>query len=84
MKSQLYLSAFAFVVKKAYKKKALETHPDRLPAGSTPADKKVSEERFQKVSTAYEVLLDQTKRRVSVSCDNNSVYFLTTSNFVGV
>ena len=68
------------VVRKAYKKKALETHPDRLPVGATPDQKTASEDRFrkvyivyemcyfayrsQKVNNAYEVLNDPKKRNV--------------------
>jgi DnaJ homolog subfamily B member 6 len=37
------------VVRKAYKRKALQTHPDRLPQGSTPEDKANSEEQFRLV-----------------------------------
>ncbi|CAK5273842.1 unnamed protein product [Mycena citricolor] len=51
-------------VKKAYKKQALLTHPDRLPAGHTPADKLEAEERFRQVSNAYEVLKDTESRRL--------------------
>jgi DnaJ family protein B protein 6 len=36
-------------VRKAYKKKALKTHPDRLPQGATASDKALSEEQFRKV-----------------------------------
>lgn len=36
-------------VRKAYKKRALQTHPDRLPAGATPEEKTASEEMFRKV-----------------------------------
>jgi len=39
-----------FTVRKAYKQKALLTHPDRLPQGATPEQKAISEERFRKVS----------------------------------
>ena len=39
-------------VRKAYKKRALQTHPDRLPAGSTPEDKALAEEEFRKVDRA--------------------------------
>jgi len=37
------------IVRKAYKKRALQTHPDRLPAGATPEEKTASEEKFRRV-----------------------------------
>ncbi|KAG5342449.1 hypothetical protein C0989_001513 [Termitomyces sp. Mn162] len=37
-------------VRKAYKKKALETHPDRLGPGVSSADKAQSEDFFRKVA----------------------------------
>ena len=40
----------ATIVRKAYKKKALQTHPDRLPPGASAADKANAEEQFRKVS----------------------------------
>jgi DnaJ homolog subfamily B member 6 len=43
----------AAVVRKAYKKKALETHPDRLPLGATPDQKTASEDKFRKVYFIY-------------------------------
>jgi len=43
-------------IKKAYRKKALKSHPD-----TNKGDKK-SEERFKKISEAYEVLSDENKR----------------------
>ena len=43
----------AFIVRKAYKKKALETHPDRLPPGATPDQKAMSEDKFRKVGFVY-------------------------------
>ena len=50
----LYLSLLLLLhlsVRKAYKKKALQTHPDRLPPGATPEDKAKSEELFRKVNS---------------------------------
>lgn len=44
-------------VKKAYRKKALQYHPDR-----NPGDKE-AEKRFKEISEAYEVLSDETKRK---------------------
>ncbi|KAF8347760.1 hypothetical protein F5887DRAFT_954020 [Amanita rubescens] len=49
-------------IRKAYKRKALQTHPDRLPQGSTPEDKANSEEQFRLVNNAYEILSDPQKR----------------------
>ncbi|KAJ7743091.1 hypothetical protein B0H16DRAFT_1322816 [Mycena metata] len=51
-------------IRKAYKKQALGTHPDRLPAGYTDAEKRDAEERFRQVSNAYEVLKDPESRQL--------------------
>lgn len=37
------------IVRKAYRRLALQTHPDRLPPNSSESDKKKSEEAFRKV-----------------------------------
>src|SRR3989344_1859280 len=51
-------SASADELKKAYRKQALEWHPDRH-AGS---DKEAAEKRFKEINEAYQVLSDTQKR----------------------
>ncbi len=50
-------SATAEEIKKAYRKKAIEFHPDKNPGD------KVSEEKFKEAAEAYEVLSDAQKRQ---------------------
>ena len=45
-------------IKRAYRKLAMQFHPDRVPA----EQKKQAEERFKGISEAYEVLADEDKR----------------------
>lgn len=45
-------------IKKAYRRLAMQCHPDRVPADR----KEAAEEKFKEVSEAYEVLADQEKR----------------------
>ena len=44
-------------IKKAYRKLAMQYHPDRNP------DNKEAEEKFKEINEAYEVLSDENKRR---------------------
>ena len=48
-------------IKKAYKKKALQFHPDRH-SGGTEEDRKQAEMNFKEVGEAYSVLSDRSKR----------------------
>ena len=54
-------NATADELKKAYRKKAIEYHPDRQ-QGKTEEEKKAAEEKFKEAAEAYEVLSDPDKR----------------------
>ncbi|ESK97746.1 dnaj-like protein subfamily b member 8-like protein [Moniliophthora roreri MCA 2997] len=56
-------SASSDEVRKAYKLKALETHPDKLDHGASQRDKEAAEKRFHQVHEAFETLSDPIKRR---------------------
>ncbi|OIO37325.1 MAG: molecular chaperone DnaJ [Candidatus Omnitrophica bacterium CG1_02_49_10] len=47
-------------IKKAYRNKALKSHPDRVP----PEKKKEAEEEFKEISEAYAVLSDDKKKAI--------------------
>jgi len=58
-------------IRRAYKRRALQTHPDRLSQNVSPQEKASAEERFRLVNNAYEVLSDPEKRKVY---DRNGVW----------
>lgn len=49
-------------IKSAYRKKALEFHPDRQ-VGKSDAEKKDAEEKFKEIAEAYQILSDTDKRQ---------------------
>ncbi|THH18057.1 hypothetical protein EW146_g2855 [Bondarzewia mesenterica] len=50
-------------VRKAYKQRLLESHPDRLGPGASEGEMREANEQFSKVREAFEVLGDAEKRR---------------------
>ncbi|KAG9312920.1 DnaJ domain-containing protein [Chiua virens] len=50
-------------VRKAYKTKALETHPDKLEPTATDRERRAAEGKFRNVCEAFQVLSDPTKRK---------------------
>ncbi|CAE8695599.1 unnamed protein product [Polarella glacialis] len=57
-------TASAKEVAKAYRQRARQTHPDKLPPGSSEEAKLSAKQAFQEVAKAYEVLGDANKRVV--------------------
>ncbi|PIL24998.1 transporter [Ganoderma sinense ZZ0214-1] len=56
-------NATADDIRKAYKLKALETHPDKLAPGSEEEEIAAAESKFRDVRTAFDVLSDPAKRK---------------------
>ncbi|KIJ62020.1 hypothetical protein HYDPIDRAFT_95332 [Hydnomerulius pinastri MD-312] len=50
-------------VRKAYKTKALETHPDKLELTASDRERRAAEGKFRNVCDAFQVLSDPTKRK---------------------
>lgn len=67
-----YISVFSLpVCAAAYRKAALEYHPDKAGAAVADEDKKKEiEAHFQKIQDAYETLSDPAKRREYDSTDD--------------
>lgn len=55
-------SATADEIKKAYRKKAIQYHPDKY-SDKPEAEQKAAEEKFKEAAEAYDVLSDATKRQ---------------------
>ncbi|KAI0050968.1 DnaJ-domain-containing protein [Auriscalpium vulgare] len=56
-------SATADDIRKAYKQKVLETHPDKLPLEASEEEKAEAQERFAHVHEAFQTLGDADERR---------------------
>ncbi|EGN96619.1 hypothetical protein SERLA73DRAFT_184716 [Serpula lacrymans var. lacrymans S7.3] len=50
-------------VRKAYKQKALETHPDKLEPTASEKERRAAEGKFRNVKEAFEILSDPDKRK---------------------
>ncbi|KAF9480494.1 DnaJ-domain-containing protein [Pholiota conissans] len=50
-------------IRRAYRKRALETHPDKLEPGANDKEKQEAERQFHRVHEAFEVLTDPVKRK---------------------
>jgi DnaJ family protein C protein 7 len=51
-------------IKKAYKRKALVLHPDKLPPGSSPDEQRRGQKRFQLLGEGLEILTDDFQRKL--------------------
>jgi DnaJ family protein C protein 7 len=51
-------------IKKGYKRKALELHPDKLPPGSSLEEQRKAQRRFQVLGEGLEILCDDFMRRL--------------------
>jgi uncharacterized protein YjbI with pentapeptide repeats len=50
-------------IKKAYRQKARELHPDTLPTDVSETERNMATEKFQELNHAYEILSDEAKRK---------------------
>jgi DnaJ-class molecular chaperone len=51
------------IVKKSYKKLAMKWHPDKW-IGKSEQEKIIAENKFKEITKAYEILTDQTKKKI--------------------
>ncbi|KAG6853630.1 hypothetical protein C0991_002690 [Blastosporella zonata] len=56
-------SASVEEVRKAYRRKALETHPDKLDQTATKDDRRRAEKKFRDIREAFDILGDAQKRK---------------------
>jgi tetratricopeptide (TPR) repeat protein len=56
--------ASAMEIKKAYKKRSLDYHPDRIPPTATEDDKKEAHRKFQLLGEGLEILCDDFQRKL--------------------
>lgn len=57
-------TASASEIKRAYRQSALKSHPDKLPASLSAAEREAALENFHQLGIAQDVLLDDTAREV--------------------
>ena len=61
-------------IKKAYKRKALIFHPDKVPTGSSVKDQQHAQRQFQMLGEALEILCDDFQRRLyDEGYDSNAI-----------
>ncbi|KAH0836596.1 DnaJ domain-containing protein [Lanmaoa asiatica] len=60
-------------VRKAYKTKALETHPDKLEPTASDRARRAAEGKFRNVCEAFQVLSDPTKRKVGLQAYDDRI-----------
>ncbi|GKT32739.1 hypothetical protein ADUPG1_006818, partial [Aduncisulcus paluster] len=67
--------ANAAMLKKAFRKKALKYHPDKVPHDASPAEKEEADKCFKDVNEAYNVLNDERKRQIYDAGEEEKVTF---------